>query len=184
MKDFESPFPAVGRDRKKQLAAKILLRSLLYAFALFGLLFIVLLFVILGMLRQDTAVTAEVPDKAVLVVDFDEAFPEIRADDLFSELSEKPSLSFYDLLKAVNVAALDNRVKLWWERSAFLVSGWRRFRNCARRLPLSEKAENRRICIRLVSDLSATEQANIIWRRLLTRLSCSPVPKPVLPELE
>ena len=111
MKDFESPFPAVGRDRKKQLAAKILLRSLLYAFALFGLLFIVLLFVILGILRQDTAVTAEVPDKAVLVVDFDEAFPEVRADDLFSELSEKPSLSFYDLLKAVNVAALDNRVK-------------------------------------------------------------------------
>lgn len=98
-------------NRKKALATKILMKSITYSFALFGLLFIVLLLFVLNMLKQDSFVAAEVPDKAVLVVDFNENYAETRSDDLFTELSGVPSLSFYDLIKAINLAALDPKIK-------------------------------------------------------------------------
>mgnify|MGYP004715006747 CR=1 FL=1 len=52
-----------------------------------------------------------VPSRAVLTLDLDRPYPESRSDDLLAEFSEEPSLSFYDLIKAVNVAALDNKVQ-------------------------------------------------------------------------
>ena len=111
MNQIETPFPALKTNRKKTLATKILMKSVVYSFALFGLLFILLLLFVLNMLRQDDFVAAEVPDKAILVVDFNENYPETRSDDLFTEFSGIPSLSFYDLIKAINLAALDPKVK-------------------------------------------------------------------------
>lgn len=111
MDKFETPFPNTTKSRKKALATKILMRSVIYSFAIFGLLFIILLFVILGMLGQDSGITKVVPNKAIVVIDFDENYPEVRNDDLFSELSETPSMSFYDLIKTINLAALDHKVK-------------------------------------------------------------------------
>lgn len=111
MNQIETPFPALKTNRKKALATKILMKSVVYSFALFGLLFILLLLFVLNMLRQDDFVAAEVPEKAILVVDFNENYAEIRSDDLFTEFSGVPSLSFYDLIKAINLAALDPKVK-------------------------------------------------------------------------
>ena len=111
MDKIETPFPATGAGRKRTLAARLLMKSVVYSFALFGLLFIVLLVFVLGMLRQETGVVADVPDKAILFVDFNESYPEMRSDDLFSEFSDGPALSFYDLTKAINLAALDPKVK-------------------------------------------------------------------------
>lgn len=111
MDKIETPFSATGAGRKRTLAARLLMKSVVYSFALFGLLFIVLLVFVLGMLRQETGVVADVPDKAILFVDFNESYPEMRSDDLFSEFSDVPALSFYDLTKAINLAALDPKVK-------------------------------------------------------------------------
>lgn len=111
MDKIETPFPVTSISRKKRLAARLLMKSVVYSFALFGLLFIVLLVFILNMLGQETVMTADVPDKAILVVDFNENYPERRSDDLFSEFSDVPTLSFYDLTKAINLAALDPKVK-------------------------------------------------------------------------
>ncbi len=88
MDKIETPFPATGAGRKRTLAARLLMKSVVYSFALFGLLFIVLLVFVLGMLRQETGVVADVPDKAILFVDFNESYPEMRSDDLFSEFSD------------------------------------------------------------------------------------------------
>ncbi len=111
MNQIETPFPALKTNRKKALATKILMKSVVYSFALFGLLFILLLLFVLNMLRQDDFVATEVPEKAILVVDFNENYAETRSDDLFTEFSGVPSLSFYDLIKAINLAALDPKVK-------------------------------------------------------------------------
>lgn len=111
MNQIETPFPALKTNRKKALVTKILMKSVVYSFALFGLLFILLLLFVLNMLRQDDFVAAEVPEKAILVVDFNENYAETRSDDLFTEFSGVPSLSFYDLIKAINLAALDPKVK-------------------------------------------------------------------------
>lgn len=42
MDKIETPFPATGAGRKRTLAARLLMKSVVYSFALFGLLFIVL----------------------------------------------------------------------------------------------------------------------------------------------
>lgn len=111
MDKFETPFPNPARNKKKTLATRILMRSVIYSFAIFGFLFIILMFVLLGMLRQDAGVVKKVPHKAIVFIDFDESYPEIRNDDLFTELAETQSLSFYDLIKTINLAALDPKVK-------------------------------------------------------------------------
>lgn len=111
MDKFEAPFPNVTKSKKKTLATRILLRSVVYSFAIFGLLFIVLMFVLLGMLRQDAGIVKDIPNKAIVFIDFNESYPEMRNDDLFTELSETQSMSFYDLIKTINLAALDPKVK-------------------------------------------------------------------------
>lgn len=111
MDNFEAPFPNITKSKKKTLATRILLRSVVYSFAIFGLLFIVLMFVLLGMLRQDAGIVKDVPNKAIVFIDFNESYPEMRSDDLFTELSETQSMSFYDLIKIINLAALDPKVK-------------------------------------------------------------------------
>lgn len=111
MSEFDKPFPAIVIRKRKLLAAKILTKSLVYAFAIFGILFILLLLVVLGILRQDMKSSSMVPEKSIVMIDFNKSYPEIIGDDLFSELAETKSSSFFDLIKAINVAALDNRVK-------------------------------------------------------------------------
>lgn len=105
------PFPMVKNSRKKLLAARLLMKSAVYAFALFGLLFVSILLLVLYMLRQDGGVVAEVPEQAILTVDFNENYQELRSDDLLSEFSDLPASSFYDLNRAINLAARDKKVK-------------------------------------------------------------------------
>lgn len=111
MAEFKTPFPEIKVNSKKMRKTKLLLRTLVYSFAIFGLLFIVLLFAALGMLGGSSKITHPVPSKAVITLDLDQPYSETRSDDLLAELSEMPTMSFYDLVKALNVAALDKRVK-------------------------------------------------------------------------
>ncbi len=96
--------------KRKALAVDILLKSVTYSFALFGLLFILLLLIVINMLKSPSVMVQPVPNRAVITLDLNRSYPEIRSDDLIAEFSDEPSISFYDLIKAVNVAALDDRV--------------------------------------------------------------------------
>lgn len=111
MTEFKSPFPEMKIKRRKAIAARILLKSVTYSFAIFGLLFILLLMIVINMLSRSTVMVKPVPNTAVITLDLNRDYPENRSDDLWAEFSEIPTISFYDLIKAVNVAALDDRVK-------------------------------------------------------------------------
>ena len=112
MSEKLTPFPKDTAKRKKKLAVRILIKSLVYAFAIFGILFILLLLVILGLLRQEPGRATTIPRQTVLKINFDEAYREVRSDNLLTEISEVSPLSFYDLVKAINLAAIDDRVKV------------------------------------------------------------------------
>lgn len=112
MSEKLTPFPKDTAKRKKKLAVRILIKSLVYAFAIFGILFILLLLVILGLLRQEPGRATTIPWQTVLKINFDEAYREVRSDNLLTEISEVSPLSFYDLVKAINLAAIDDRVKV------------------------------------------------------------------------
>lgn len=112
MSKAETPFPKSSLKKHKMLTARILLKSIIYAFAIFGILFILLLVTILGLLRQESGKSFSLPNSAILEIDFDKKYNETRGDNFLTELSENSSLSFYDVIKAINVAALDDRIKV------------------------------------------------------------------------
>lgn len=112
MKEPTTPFPAKTLHRRKIINARILMKSLIYAFAIFGLLFIIFMLSIIGLLRQETGVSTVVPASAVLSINFNNDYSEIRKDNLLTEISESQNLAFYDLVKAINVAAIDERIKV------------------------------------------------------------------------
>ena len=86
MNEFDLPFPEESKqDRKKIETAKLLSKSLIYAFAIFGLIFVIILFLILGMLRPQGKVVASVPRSAILTIDFDESFSETKNNDIMAE---------------------------------------------------------------------------------------------------
>lgn len=112
MNEFDLPFPEESKqDRKKIETAKLLSKSLIYAFAIFGLIFVIILFLILGMLRPQGKVVASVPRSAILTIGFDESFSETKNNDIMAELVGQQNQSFFDMIRAINVAAFDNRVK-------------------------------------------------------------------------
>ncbi len=112
MNEFDMPFPKESKqDKKKIEVAKLLTKSLIYAFAIFGLIFILILFLILGMLRPQGKKLSPVPPSAILYIDFDENFSETKDNDIVAELSGVYNQNFFDMIKAINVAAFDGRVK-------------------------------------------------------------------------
>lgn len=111
MKDFDNPFPKMNNDPKRIFAARLLLKSVMWAFAIFGVLFIILLLVVFNLIKGEAQTVPAVPNSAVLTINFDEPLSERRPDDLLMEISEMPPVSFYDVVKAINVAAVDGRVK-------------------------------------------------------------------------
>lgn len=96
---------------RKKTAIKILLKSLIWAFALFGILFIILLAALLGLLRSDGSAPAPLPEKALLQIDFDQPFAEVRPDSLLAEINGEAKASFWDLSVVIAAAASDERVK-------------------------------------------------------------------------
>lgn len=95
---------------KRRLAVRILLKSVTYAFALFGLLFILLLLAVSGMLAGSGSIVS-MPQSAVLAVNLDEPYAEVRHDSLLTDMGSGPAPAFADLLAGINLAARDDKVK-------------------------------------------------------------------------
>ncbi len=107
---FKSPFPEIKAITKKYASSALVWKTTVYALALFGVVVLVLMFLLLNMLGGTGNIIPNVPKNTVLTLDLDQNYPEMRVDDLWAELSEVPQTSFYDLIKAINLAALDTRV--------------------------------------------------------------------------
>ena len=107
---FKSPFPEIKTITKKYASSALVWKTAVYALALFGVVVLLLLFLLLNMLGETGNIVPNVPKNAVLTLDLGQNYPEMRSDDLWAELGEIPQTSFYDLIKAINIAAMDNRV--------------------------------------------------------------------------
>ena len=108
---FKSPFPEIKAVTKKYATYGLVSKSIVYALALFGGVALLLLVVFLNLLGENGKFSIDVPKKTVLTLDLNQNYPEMRIDDLWAELAELQQTSFYDLIKAINLAALDSRVK-------------------------------------------------------------------------
>ncbi len=90
---------------------RILIKSAVWAFAIVGLLAILLLFSLVSLVKSEMgSKAAKLPDRFVLAVNLDAEYSEVRGDSLLHELAEVKGFSFYDLTKSLKNAAQDTRV--------------------------------------------------------------------------
>lgn len=105
-----------GIDAKKELAVRTVIKSSVYALAILGGIFIILLLVLIGLLRQNGAVIKDIPADAVLEVNFDAVFDETRGDNLWDEINGNRSVSFSELNAVIRQAAEDSRISVLYGR--------------------------------------------------------------------
>ena len=98
------------QTKRKKMALKLIIKTLIYSFAIFGILFILILIGVVGLVSPKMRI-AGVPDKAILEIDFNNAYAELRSDDFFAEWTGASSYSVFDLVRAINIASDDNRIK-------------------------------------------------------------------------
>lgn len=111
MEELETPFPKINQSKRKVFTAKLMLRGFLYAFAILGVLFIILISSLIGFLKKDSAPVKPVAPNAVLYIDFSNVYNETRNDDLLTDVAGVNSMSYLDLVSTITAAALDDRIK-------------------------------------------------------------------------
>ena len=94
----------------KKLALRLIVKTLVYSFAIFGLLFVLILIGVLSIMSPKIKIMG-VPEKAVLEIDFNKNYKESRSDDFFAEFTGDSSFSVFDLVRAINLASDDDRIK-------------------------------------------------------------------------
>ena len=99
------------QTKRKKMALKLIIKTLIYSFAIFGILFILILIGVVGLVSPKMRI-AGVPDKAILEIDFNNTYAELRSDDFFAEWTGASSYSVFDLVRAINIASDDNRIKV------------------------------------------------------------------------
>lgn len=97
-------------DEKKSKALKMIAKTVIYAFAGFGVIFILILIGVLSLMSPKSKLAA-VPKNTVLTLNLDTNYAEIRQDDFFAEFTDQSVYGIFDLVRAVNMAATDERVK-------------------------------------------------------------------------
>ncbi len=112
MAKIKTPFPELKIKVKEKQAICLFFKALIYALSIFGAICILLLLAFLGAFKQDIFMPGSyVPEKAILRIDFDDAFNETRNDSLLSEMNNVNPLSFNELLMVLEYAGIDDRVK-------------------------------------------------------------------------
>ena len=51
-----------------------------------------------------------IPEHSALVIDFSQKFPETKSDSMLAEVLEEENMSLYDLIMAIDMASIDNRI--------------------------------------------------------------------------
>lgn len=111
MMKFTTPFPELKIAKFKRGDFRKLLKPVVYAFAIMGFVFVLLMFGLLQLLGQGASIEIpSVPQNAILTVNFDQKFDENTADSLWGGMDDN-TMSFFDLIKYLNVALLDDNVK-------------------------------------------------------------------------
>lgn len=96
--------------KRKKFAVKMIIKTLVYSFAIFGILFILILVGVVGLISPKMRI-AGIPEKTVLEIDFNNNYAELRSDDFFAEWTGASSYSVFDVIRAINIASDDNRIK-------------------------------------------------------------------------
>lgn len=99
-----------SQEEAKKVGLKLISKTLLYAFAIFGLIFILILCVVMLFLGTNIKF-ADVPESAILEIDFNEKYTEVRQDDFYVEFMGQSGYSLFDLERAIFFASDDPRVK-------------------------------------------------------------------------
>ena len=105
-----NPFPEINIRSKKKLfrITKILTLSL----AILGIIFLFLVAAIINSLSNNINISKKTPKQFTLQIDLDKEINETTKTDVFSKITdEENSVTFYNVIKSINDAKDDKRVK-------------------------------------------------------------------------
>ena len=88
----------------------MIIKTIVYSFAIFGVLFILILASVAVIVSPKVRI-AKVPENTILEIDFNKNYSELRSDDFFAEFTGASTYSIFDLVRAINIAADDKRIK-------------------------------------------------------------------------
>ena len=113
MINLDSPFPKVSKNIRKVVSFKIFSKAILFALAIFGLVFILLLIALIGLLGKESQMAEPMPEKAILTINFD-GITSIRsyANDAAINATSCPNLTIHAItpisIKSGEINSLTN----------------------------------------------------------------------------
>ena len=121
MKNFKTPFPELKSvtakisnlklKKKNNKSLKYCMKVIVGVLAVFGVLGLIGIYSFLNMLTgQQKMSVVNIPENAIVSIDFNTSLPEVQNDGLFAEMRDN-SLTYFDFIKTLNIALLDKNVK-------------------------------------------------------------------------
>ncbi|MBQ8464999.1 MAG: signal peptide peptidase SppA [Alphaproteobacteria bacterium] len=111
MKRINFSFIKQKNQKKKHKTLKNIIKVTICALAIIGFLAIVCLFNLLQLLKGNQSVSVvSIPKNAIITVDLNRTYNETYKDGLFSDIDDG-DMTYFDLIKNINIAMLDDNVK-------------------------------------------------------------------------
>lgn len=111
MTKFTSPFPESGFYKTNTDTLQKIGKILIYGLALLGGIALCALFALYNLLGGKQTITVPpIPENAIITLDLNQKFNEAQSDSLLAELDDG-NMTYFDLIKYLNLAMLDDNVK-------------------------------------------------------------------------
>ena len=98
------------KSKRKNNSGSILMKSMVYVFAVIGFMCILLMFLASKIIFPNIDKSVTIEPNSTLVFDFNQSFPEIGKNDIISKFLGESSLSLYDLLSIMEAAQYDEKI--------------------------------------------------------------------------
>lgn len=111
---FSTPFPEIESKQNINTVhfckLKKLAYPIIYALAFIGFLTLILAYNLIGLIKPSgNIIVPTIPQNAIIKLNFDDKYPENADEGLLMDFENQ--LSFFDLIKYLNIAAFDDNVK-------------------------------------------------------------------------
>ncbi len=104
-------FSKLKLKKKKSKLLKNAIKIFIYALAILGVLAVIMMFNLLRLLGANQSVSVvTIPNNAIVTIDFNRTYNETYKDGLFAEIDDS-GMTYFDLIKNINIAMLDDNVK-------------------------------------------------------------------------
>lgn len=111
MKFAKFSFLNLKLKKRKSKLLKNTIKIFIYALAILGVLSVIMMFNLMRLLGSNQSVSVvTIPNNAIITIDLNHTYNETYQDGLFADFDDS-GMTYFDLIKNINIAMLDDNVK-------------------------------------------------------------------------